>query len=139
MKRHPKSALIALLAVAAGLVLGIGTADGQEAKPAQDLKAKYAPILGAYQFDLTSLGMGILRADFYIENDTLYSKVETSDEPASMTPVEGKEFTFTISDPDEGLYTLEFQKDEKGEYTKCHVVNTAMGLDAVGTKIIKST
>jgi hypothetical protein len=131
MKPTNRSAFLAAFAILAGLIIGAGAANGQ------DLKAKYAPILGTYQFDLSSLGIGMLNADFYVEGNVLYSKTNTDNEPTAVTPVEGKEFEFTINDPDEGLYTLTFLKDEKGQYTKCHVVNAGMGIDVVGAKIAK--
>jgi hypothetical protein len=130
-KKHVSVLSIAVFAVLTVMGLGIGAANGQ------DLKAKYAPILGTYEFDLTSVGVGIMKADFYVENNIFYTKPETASEAAAVIPVEGKEFEFTISDPDEGTYKLAFLKDEKGEYTKCRVINEVAGIDVVGTKVVK--
>jgi hypothetical protein len=52
-----------------------------------------------------------------------------------MEPVEGKDFEFTIEDPDEGTYSIKFLKDDTGKYTKCHLFNETMGMDVTGTKV----
>jgi hypothetical protein len=101
----------------------------------EELKKKYAPILGQYEFDLSDMGMGVLSVEFYVESGSLWAMAETSNEPGEMIPVEGKEFEFKIEDPDEGTYEIKFMKDDKGEYTKCHIKNETMGLDATGTKV----
>ena len=102
---------------------------------AQDLEEKYAPILGDYEFDMTDFGWGIVTAKMYVENDALWSWPDNSDEPGEMIPVEGEEFVFTIDAGEQGLYKLEFMKDDSGEYTKCHVANETLGIDATGEKI----
>ncbi len=108
-------------------------------KKEQDLAKKYAVIVGDYEFDVTETGMGgIMTVNFYFEDGTLWGLPETSAEPAKMEPVEGKEFEFTIEDPEEGTYEIKFVKDESGKYTKCHVKNETVGFDLVGTKLKKS-
>jgi hypothetical protein len=52
-----------------------------------------------------------------------------------MEPVEGKEFEFTVEDPDEGTYQIKFLKDDTGKFTKCHLFNDLMGMDVTGTKV----
>lgn len=101
----------------------------------EELKKKYAPILGQYEFDLSDLGMGVLSVEFYVEGGSLWAMAETSNEPGEMVPVEGKEFEFTIEDPDEGTYGIKFLKDDEGKYTKCHIQNETMGMDVTGKKI----
>jgi len=80
----------------------------------------------------------VMIVDFYFQDGALWALPETSAEPAKMEPVEGKEFEFTIEDPDEGTYEIKFAKDESGKYTKCHVNNETMGFDLIGTKLKKS-
>ncbi len=101
----------------------------------EELKKKYAPILGDYEFDMSDMGMGVLSVEFYVESGSVWAMADTSSEPGEMVPVEGEEFEFTIEDPDEGTWTLKFLKDDKGEYTKCQVKNETMGLDVIGEKI----
>ena len=72
---------------------------------------------------------------FYVENDSLLATTEMSSTPGQMEAVEGKEFEFTIEDPDEGLYSIKFLKDDAGKITKCHIYNEAMGMDVTGEKI----
>lgn len=105
----------------------------------QDLAKKYAVIVGDYEFDMTDAGMGVMTVSFYIEDGALWSLLESSTEAAKMEPVEGKEFEFTVDDPNDGsTYEIKFVKDESGKYTECHVRNEAMGFDLIGTKIKKS-
>ncbi len=107
----------------------------QEKKP--DLAKKYATIVGDYEFDMTDAGMGVMNVNFYVEDGALWTLSESTMEAIKMEPVEGKEFEFTINDPDEGTYEIKFAKDESGKYTKCHVKNETMGFDSVGTKLKK--
>jgi hypothetical protein len=102
---------------------------------AQDLEKKYASILGDYEFDVTDYGMGIVTVKYYVENDVLWAYPDNADEPGEMVPVEGEEFVFTVDAGDQGIYEMRFLKDESGEYTKCHVINEAMGMDVTGEKI----
>lgn len=102
---------------------------------AQDLEKKYAPIVGDYEFDLTGFEMGIVTVKIYVEYDALWAYPDNSDEPGEMVPVEGEEFAFTVDAGEQGVYEMRFLKDEGGEYTKCHVINEAMGMDVTGEKI----
>ena len=108
----------------------------QEKKP--DLAKKYAAIVGDYEFDMTDAGMGVMNVNFYVADGALWALAETSSEPDKVEPVEGKEFEFTINDPDDGTYEIKFVKDESGKYTECHVKNEVMGFDLIGTKVKKS-
>ena len=101
----------------------------------EDLEKKYAPILGDYTFDMTSHGFGVLKVTFFVENEKLLVITEVSSDPGQMEPVEGKEFEFTVEDPDEGTYSIKFLKDDTGKYTKCHLTNEGMGMDVTGEKI----
>lgn len=101
----------------------------------EDLEKKYAPILGDYSFDMSNQGYGVLKVTFYVENEKLLAITEVSSTPGQMEPVEGKDFEFTIEDPDEGMYSIKFLKDDTGQYTKCHISNESMGMDVTGTKI----
>ncbi len=109
----------------------------QEKKP--DLAKKYAVIVGDYEFDMTEAGMGVMIVNFYIEDGAFWSLPESSTEATKMEPVEGKEFEFTVNDPNDGsTYEIKFVKDKSGKYTECHVKNETMGFDLVGTKLKKS-
>ncbi len=101
----------------------------------EELKKKYAPILGSYEFDMTDYEMGVLTVEIYVEYSSLWALPSTADSPAEMIALEGKEFEFNIEDPDEGTYEIKFMKDDKSEYSKCHVINEFAGMDVIGTKI----
>ena len=81
------------------------------------------------------MGVGVLGVEFYVEGGSLWAMAETSDEPGEMLPVEGKEFEFTIEDPEEGTWGIKFLKDDNGEYTKCHIQNETMAVDVIGERI----
>jgi len=104
---------------------------------AQDLGKKYAPILGDYEFDMSESGMGIMTFKFYVEYDALWAWPQDIGDPEEMIPEEGEEFVFTIDSADEGTWRVEFLKDDRGKYTKCHVVNEGLGADMTGEKIIE--
>ena len=101
----------------------------------EDFEKKYAPILGDYSFDMTSLGYGVLKVTFYVENEKLLAITEVASNPGEMEPIEGKDFEFSIEDPDEGTYSIKFMKDDTGKYTKCHIYNEIMGMDVTGERI----
>ena len=98
----------------------------------EGLKKKYAPILGKYEF-VTDGGTFIL--EFYIKDNALWA--DSGDgRPATMESLKDKVFEFKAEDPVAGIFEIDFLKDDSGEYKICHVVNTSMGLDAKGNKII---
>jgi hypothetical protein len=105
------------------------------ASKGEDLEKKYAPILGDYSFDMSDLGYGVLKVTFYVENEKLLAITEISSTPGEMEPMEEKVFEFTIEDPDEGLYSIKFLKDNSGKYTKCHIFNESMGMDVTGERV----
>ncbi len=99
-------------------------------KSDEDLQKEYALILGEYSFN----SGGAFTLKFYIEGGALWA--DSGDgRPATMKPIDDEVFAFTAEDTISGLFEIKFQKDDKGEYTQCHVVNKDMGLDIKGTKI----
>jgi hypothetical protein len=100
-----------------------------------ELKKKYAPILGSYEFDMTDNEMGVMMVEFYVEYSSIWALPDAEDSPAEMIALDGKEFEFKIEDPDEGTYEIKFMKDDNGEYSKCHVINEFVGIDVIGSKI----
>jgi hypothetical protein len=133
----PKSArkkgkkIISLMALAALVLCGLALANQTD----EELKKKYAVILGSYQFDMSDYEMGIVKLEVYVEYGSLWAYPDIADSAIAMTVIEGKEFSFQIEDPDEGTYVLEFLKDDEGNYSKCHVINEFAALDVTGTKI----
>lgn len=106
-----------------------------QAQTDAELLKEYEKIFGDYEFDMSDLGMGVLGANFYIENGSFYAMADTSSRPAEMFPVAGKKFAFSIDDPDDGHFDIIFLKDDQGKYTKCRLINEDMGLDVTGDKI----
>jgi len=127
--RMDKGMILVILAV---FVLG-GIALANQTD--EELKKKYAPILGNYEFDATEYGLGVLTIEVYVDYGSLWALPETSDSAGQMIAVEGEEMSFKIEDPDEGTYEIKFLKDDEGVYDKCHVVNELMGMNLVGKKL----
>ena len=123
--------MVIFLALAAFVLSSISLAYQTD----EELKKKYAPILGSYEFDMTDYGMGVMLVEVYVEYGSLWAFPQTSDSAGEMIVVEGEELSFKVEDGDEGTYEIKFLKDEEGNYTKCHVINEFQGMDVVGTKI----
>ncbi len=99
-------------------------------KSDEDLKKKYAPILGKYEFDF---GGESFYLDFYIKDGALWA--DSGDgRPATMEPVGEGPFGFKAEDIESGIFEIVFSKDDQDKYTKCHVVNMTLGLDIIGNK-----
>ena len=123
--------MVIFLALAAFVLISISLAYQTD----EELKKKYAPILGSYEFDMTDYGMGVMLVEVYVEYGSLWAFPQTSDSAGEMIVVEGEELSFKVEDGDEGTYEIKFLKDDEGNYTKCHVINEFQGMDVVGTKI----
>ena len=122
--------LCALTCFVLGLFIATSVSIAQE-KHDEDLKKKYAPILGEYEFDWRG---AIFILDFYIEDSALWS--DSGDGmPVTMESLGDEPFEFKFEDPLTGIYEIKFLEDNQGEYTICHIVNTSMGLDVKGNKI----
>lgn len=108
-----------------------GSLSFAQKKSDAELKEKYAPILGEYEFVLGGQ-TEILR--FYIEGGDIWA--DSGDgRPATMQPVEGEVFKFRAEDPINGIFELTFIKDDKGEYTICTLFHSQSGTEATGEKI----
>ncbi len=98
------------------------------------LKKKYAPILGEYEFNLTSMGGNVQILTYYIKDSELWADSGDGD-PAIMEPMEGDEFAFRAESSDGQTFEIRFSKDDQGEYTICKILIVAMGLEVEGSKI----
>jgi len=119
--------------VAAGaVILAAATwvlAAGQAADEA--LAKKYANILGKYRIEV---GEQTAILEFAIRQGALWA--DSGDgRPAEMKPVNDSLVKFIAQDSMNGLFEIEFQKDETGAFTKCRVINQSMELDVVAVKI----
>ncbi len=112
------------------LVLSVGSSGLLAQQSDEAAKKKYAPILGAYEFDAEGQLMVI---NFWIEGGELWGGPE-GDTPAVLTPLEDKEFAFE-ADVMGQYYEVTFFKNEEGKYTKCVIVT--MGEEVEGVKIDK--
>jgi len=100
----------------------------------EELKAKFGPILGDYEIDLSDIGGEATVLSFYVENGKLWA--DSGDgRPAGLTPIEDLEFAFRGEDPQEGRFEFYFLKDEEGNYSKCRVVVEALGMEFLAFKI----
>ena len=110
-----------LMFLVLGVLLLTSFSVAQE-KSDEALKKKYAPILGAYEFEEASFQL-----EYYIEDGELW--VDSGDgRPAIMQPVEGKAFVFIAEDEQNGVFDISFEKDDQGAFTLNRVVNGMMEL-----------
>ena len=92
---------------------------------------KYANILGKYFVEIDG-ATTIL--EFSIRQGGLWA--DSGDgRPVEIKPVKESLEEFACDDPESGHFDFKFQKDEKGEYTKCRIIAAALGLDIVATKM----
>jgi hypothetical protein len=128
LRKYPMSILFACMATF--LLITCAFSLGQE-KTEEELKEKYAPILGEYEF-VAGGGSDIIR--FYIEDGALWA--DSGDgRPVTLEPAGDEIFSFTAQDPISGEFKIIFMKDDQGEYSICHISNAAMGLELEGIKI----
>ena len=122
--------LCALACFILGLFIATSVSIAQE-KYDEDLKKKYAPILGEYEFDWRG---AIFILDFYIEDGALWS--DSGDgSPATMESLGEEPFEFKAEDPITGIFEIKFLENDQGEYTICRFVSNSLGFDLKGNKI----
>jgi putative CocE/NonD family hydrolase len=113
-------------------VLSLIQASSAQGIRPDDLAKKYPGAEGIYE--MTVPGQGAVTVQVYFKDGTLRT-VEAGDaESTKFDPVEGQELRFTKVSSDKGTFQLEFLKDEEGRYTRFHVVNKMLKLDATGVK-----
>jgi len=98
------------------------------------LKKKYAPILGEYEFDLTSMGGNVQILNYYIQDGKLWADSGDGD-PAVMEPMNEEGFAFTAVSTQGQTFEIRFNKDDQGEYSLCKILIVEMGMEVEGTKI----
>jgi len=125
---------VGILMLVASFCAAFSYASGQQGtKPDHP----YAALCGEYLFDLSAIDSGSLNVKAFFENGQFFLQSSRSETPDVLTPVEGKEMKFTLDDPDEGRWDIEFMKNDAGKVTRLHLVNTGLGLDITGDKIEK--
>jgi hypothetical protein len=128
-----KCASILVVFLFSALILS-GTIEAPQEKSDDVLQKKYAPILGEYEFDLTSMGGNVQVLSYYVKDGELWADSGDGD-PAIMEPMEGDEFAFNAEGSDGQAFEIRFSKDDQGEYTICKILIVAMGLEVEGSKI----
>jgi len=93
------------------------------------LAKKYAKILGSYTYEGTDAAIEIV-----IRQGALWAD-DGDGYPVELKPVGDSLEEFGGEDANNGHFDFKFLKDEKGEYSKCHIVAAAAGLDITAFKI----
>ncbi len=118
-----------------GILFTFSFSRAQE-KSDEALKKRYEPILGEYEFDMSSMGGGTFWLKYYVQDGNLW--VDSGDgRPAIMQPAEGQTFVFKAEDPEAGTFKISFEKDESGAYSTNRVLMDMQGIEVLGRKIKK--
>ena len=132
-KRANNYGVCLVVSVALLLIVLTGSALSQENKD-ENLKKKYAAILGGYKFDLNDLGQEPQIINFYVDDGHLW--IDSGDgRPSIMEPEEDLELKFGASDPEIGGFVITFLKDDEGKYSQCRIYIEAVDLEITGIKI----
>jgi hypothetical protein len=100
----------------------------------EELKNKYAAILGEYELDLTDLGGDVLGCKIYVKSGDLWG--DSGDgRPVILKPAGDVPFAFTAEDPESGALEFKFEKDDEGKYSICHVTLLDRDVEITGKKI----
>jgi hypothetical protein len=101
--------------------------------PAQE--KTYAEIAGDYNLDL---GNRLLPFKVVLKDAKLFFDAQTPDQnPQPMTPVQGKDLTFTTFDPNGDEFSLAFIRNDQKKITGCTVSLPSRGVEAKATKVEK--
>ena len=133
LKRNQKFQMFVSLILALFMLASISFAQTEQD---EELKKKFAPILGEYEFDLTDFGAGIIFIKFHIDNGALWAESGLGS-PFTLEQTEDESFEFTSDDPDSGALEIKFSKDDKDQYTICQIAILDQGVEITGTKIEK--
>jgi putative CocE/NonD family hydrolase len=96
-----------------------------------DITKKYPEIEGVYEFQL---GPRTIVVQIFFKDGALRHVATGNTESTKWNSVEGSELRFTVGNPEQGTYHLEFLKDEQGRYTRFRIINEAAKIDATGIK-----
>ena len=129
--KNQKLQMFVCLVLAVFMVSSISFAKGNQD---EQLKKKYAAILGEYEYDLTDFGAGIIFIKFHIDNGALWAESGLGS-PFTLEQTEDESFEFTSDDPDSGALEIKFLKDDDGKYTICQIAILDQGVEIIGNKI----
>jgi len=102
----------------------------QQVRP-DDIAKKYPEIEGVYEFQL---GLRTIVVQMYFKDGALRHVATGNTESTKWDPVEGSELKFTVGNPEQGTFHLEFLKDKQGHCTRFRIVNEAAKIDATAIK-----
>lgn len=136
MTLHRLAAVTAAATIAAALSLtNPGSAPLQARENEPNPEAAIADFAADYQFDLSELGAGIQVLKFLAMEGALWVQTAGSSAPDRLEPVAGRARTFSLTDPKEGTYVVEFLEGEGGHFASARLANSTLGIDVVGTRL----
>ena len=129
--KNQKLQMFVCLILAVFMVSSISFAKGNQD---EELKKKYAAILGDYEFDLSEYGQPVIVLIIHVESGSLW--VDTGDGASfTLEPAGDEPYEFTADDPESGALEIKFLKDDQGEYTICTIALLDQGAEITGNKI----
>jgi hypothetical protein len=99
----------------------------------EELERAWAPILGAYEFDMSGEGGETNIIRFLIKEGALWGMSPDGDE-FEFEPVANETFAFEGEDELFGTVSVTFSKDPQGEYNICHFVVKDFEIDVKGIR-----
>jgi|GEM_PF-1941203 len=99
----------------------------------EELKKAWAPILGAYKFDMSGEGGETTIIKFLIKEGALWGVSPDGDE-FRFEPVADETFAFKGEDELFGTVSVTFLEDSRGEYNICHFVVKDFEIDVKGIR-----
>ena len=100
--------------------------------PPEEWGKKFPEIEGIYEMPLPEAGTVTMQV--YFKDGTLRTLETGKYESSKWHPLSGRELGFSRASKKWGTFHLNFLPDDKGRYTRLHMVNEAVKLDAVAVK-----
>ncbi len=101
--------------------------------PGEALRLEHPEIEGVYEMKVDDTRTVVLQ--LYFKDGVLRTLPDGDGEVTVWTAVPGKPLEFTTTSRRNGVFTLTFEPDDRGQWTRYHVVNEPTRLDARAVKI----
>ncbi len=133
MKTSAKYLRFVILACGIFCFFTVKSTSFTQTRSQEELEKEYAPILGAYKFDMSGEGGETTIIKFLIKEGALWGVSPDGDE-FRFEPVTDETFAFKGEDELFGTVSVTFLVDSQGEYNICHFVVKDFEIDVKGIR-----